>query len=185
MTKLSRGKKTTESVTEEKLCALENLLVLVNGLPQRPPEFHEAQKATDIEQVTRDYIFKHPSHTSVKFWGLTLSHERYQILLEAAKVLAALKEVAGGVVVSRSIPTATYWEVNGGKVDVTTGPVANVLRGVEIDRIRRCTACSRWFYARRQDKRACSTKCASLVRMRDKRSKAKYAINRSQKRKKR
>lgn len=54
-------------------------------------------------------------------------------------------------------------------------PIARILDGVEADRIRECEVCQKFFWAGRIDQKACTTKCAKVLRSR--RWREKYLTN--------
>jgi hypothetical protein len=53
-----------------------------------------------------------------------------------------------------------------GKILIQTGPLLELVKGVEARRIRQCSECKRIFWAGRMDKFACTKKCVQRRRVR-------------------
>jgi hypothetical protein len=54
----------------------------------------------------------------------------------------------------------------------------NALAGAELDRVRQCGVCDRFFFARRTDQKACGKPCNQTRRVREWRKKAEYELRR-------
>lgn len=163
-----------EYISEDllRLFRIDGLLYLVNGLPAHPPSFDELRESVesgldiDVSEHVREYVFERP---------FQLPRINYQHLLDAKRVLTALTELKH----PQSVPTtlsnvAMYWRVdNKGQISVAPGELVTTLEGLSLNRIKRCVNCSKWFYARRRDKAACSNSCAASKAVKAKRRKDK------------
>ena len=131
---------------------LEKLLDLINGLPLRAPALTDLPDARDVAPSARDYVLMGDE--------LGSPSERYDYLLEVRNVIEGLD--SPGIIHSTAL--TMYWSIVEGRIMASPGKAIHILDGIEVDRIRRCS-CSRWFYAYRSDRRACSTRCAARMAM--------------------
>jgi hypothetical protein len=69
-----------------------------------------------------------------------------------------------------------------GVLGVEVSPFMRMLDGTECGRIRLCPVCSKFFWAGRRDKPACSQQCAGALRQRRLRENRAYACARAKKR---
>lgn len=152
---------------------LGRLLALINGLPARLPSFGEIQEARDqnleidVEPHTLEFIFdeRHRFELAPEPVEAT-PRQRYDYLIEARAVIEKLTSTPDPPN-TMLMPSTTLWRVNANRrISARPSILSARLEDFIADRIRRCKACSRWFYAWRKDKWSCSTSCASLLRMR-------------------
>jgi hypothetical protein len=54
-----------------------------------------------------------------------------------------------------------------GKISFTPSPLARVLEGIDVARIKECLVCYKYFWAGRKDMRCCSSQCSHTLRQRN------------------
>jgi len=93
----------------------------------------------------------------------------YDLLSSVRALLIAIADSRGGRI---EVPyqaaeglTVLVVDANG-KIQVQPGPLIEVVKDVEVERIRRCSECNRLFWAGRMDKAACTKKCGQRRRVR-------------------
>jgi hypothetical protein len=98
---------------------------------------------------------------------------RYVVLAGVRSLLGAVADRSGDTIqipdlmaaeqllAQEPLLSTTLQVTSKGNIQVKTGRFVDILEGVEAERIRRCSECTRIFWAGRVDKSACDDKCVN------------------------
>ncbi|HKA18799.1 MAG TPA: hypothetical protein VKN18_10960 [Blastocatellia bacterium] len=168
MSKNRANKKTDETITVQDtgIDRLEALFALCKGLPADVLEYEHAQMMWErVSKSTQNFI------TNGGRLGIDIEsdEDRCRLLLDLRLCGAWLSQ---GYLLT-SPPLSIRLHVNhDGRIVATMPFLLHLLDGIRVDRIRLCLHCNSVFYARRGNKRMCSSSCGNVRRVQKSRQKA-------------
>ncbi len=152
----------------------------MNDALLKSPALDRSPTIKGISEATEEFL--HQQFAPEKFPQLykylgPISADRVIQVRDLYRAMCGARALLGGIAASQKqkkieIPSeAAEGSValildSEGKIQIEQGPLLDVLKGVEAERIRRCSECQRIFWAGRMDKFACTKRCGQRRRIR-------------------
>lgn len=111
------------------------------------------------EQAARTSTFKE-EYRAARMLGY------YVIFIEEANIVLDIIEKADESPAFIARYPTSYVKEAGGVFEISVNGVLRMLLNTEVDRLRRCPVCERFFWATRLDQKGCRKSCAEVLRKR-------------------